>query len=273
MQPAQEEAEQAEALETAEPSEEPAGSEDPDRFRLSVRSRKDGGKGFTLRIRKPGTAAGKILEFAVTLCMAVILALGIQAWLIKPYKIPSASMEPTLEIGERILVNRLAYRFGDPSVGDVIVFNPPAGAKTPFSATCGEPHSTEMVCAMPTPERYDKETFVKRIVAGPGDRIRVIHGQAVVNGEVDPAANDSAVKEPSPLGCGMPVPPSKWEDVPSDGSCNFTKPVTVPQGYYFMMGDNRNGSNDSRFWGPVPREWIIGKVFATYWPPDKIGLF
>ncbi len=59
----------------------------------------------------------------------------------------------------------------------------------------------------------------------------------------------------------------------SDGDCDFPVPITVPAGMYFMMGDNRGASDDSRFWGPVPRKWIIGGAFATYWPPDRLGVF
>jgi signal peptidase I len=224
-------------------------------------------------IPKPQGPIGGLVELVVIIGLALALALGIQAWLVKPYEIPSASMEPTLEIGQRILANRFIYHFTDPAVGDIIVFDPPAGAKTPFSATCGTAHTSESVCPTPTPERYTKEPFTKRIVAGPGDRLRIIHGQAIVNGELSAAANDSAKNEPSPYGCGMPLPPSKWHDVSSDGRCNFTQPITVPPGYYFMMGDNRGGSSDSRYWGPIPRDWIIGKVVATYWPPDRMGIF
>jgi signal peptidase I len=181
--------------------------------------------------------------------LALGLALAIQAWLIKPYQIPSGSMEPTLDIGQRVLVNRFVYHFEDPSIGDIVVFHPPKGADS--GTECGVARSPQEACPRPTPEE-SSQNFIKRIVAGPGDTLSVRDGHPVVNG-VEKA------EEPYISPCG------------GASACNLPKPITVPPGYYFMMGDNRGASDDSRFWGPVPREWIIGKAFATYWPPDRIG--
>ncbi|HKI65857.1 MAG TPA: signal peptidase I [Solirubrobacterales bacterium] len=181
--------------------------------------------------------------------LALGLALAIQAWLIKPYQIPSGSMEPTLDIGQRVLVSRFIYHFEDPSIGDIVVFHPPAGADR--GTECGVPHSPREACPRPTPQE-SSQNFIKRIVAGPGDTLSVREGHPVVNGV-------EKKDEPYTNPCGIA------------GACNLPKPITVPPGYYFMMGDNRGASDDSRFWGPVPRKWIIGKAFATYWPPDRIG--
>ena len=181
--------------------------------------------------------------------VALGLALGIQAFLVKPYRIPSPSMVPTLVEGQRILVNRLGNRFGDPSVGDVIVFHPPAGAEE--GDKCGTEPATGSVCSQPTEERADVN-FVKRLVAGPGDTIAIEDGHVILNGKRQ--------SEPFIRECG------------GSGDCDFPNPVEVPADHYFMMGDNRGQSDDSRFWGPVPREWIIGGAFATYWPPKRIGL-
>lgn len=183
--------------------------------------------------------------------LALGLALAIQAWLVKPYQIPSQSMEPTLDVGQRVLVNRFQYHFGDPGVGDVVVFHPPAGAER--GTECGAPHPPQQACARPT-EEESSQNFIKRIVAGPGDTLSVRNGHPVVNGEMKE-------NEPYTIACG------------NGGACNLPKPITIPPDHYFMMGDNRGASDDSRFWGPVPREWIIGKAFATYWPPDRVGLF
>ncbi len=182
--------------------------------------------------------------------VALGLALGIQAFLVKPYRIPSPSMVPTLVEGQRILVNRIGNRFSDPEIGDVIVFHPPAGAEG--GATCGSGQPPEgQPCDTPTEERADVN-FVKRVVAGPGDRISIEDGHVILNGE----RQEEDFIEP----CG-------------EGSdCDFPREITVPADHYFMMGDNRGASDDSRFWGPVPREWIIGGAFATYWPPKRIGL-
>ena len=182
--------------------------------------------------------------------VALGLALGIQAFLVKPYRIPSESMEPTLVKGQRILVNRIGNRFSDPDIGDVLVFHPPAGAEQ--ENTCGSgPPPEGQVCDKPTPERADVN-FVKRVVAGPGDRIAIDNGHVVLNGK----RQEESFARP----CG------------GGSDCDFPREVTVPADHYFMMGDNRGASDDSRFWGPVPRKWIIGGAFATYWPPKRIVL-
>ena len=181
--------------------------------------------------------------------LALGLALGIQAFLIKPYQIPSGSMEPTLDIGQRVLVNRFVYHFGDPGINDIVVFHPPAGADR--GTECGVRRDPAEPCPEGTPERSD-QNFIKRIVAGPGDRLQILNGHPVVNGEV--------AQEDFILPCN------------GGGACNLPKAITIPPDSYFMMGDNRGSSDDSRFWGPVPRDWIIGKAFVTYWPPKRVGI-
>jgi signal peptidase I len=171
--------------------------------------------------------------------------------LIKPYQIPSQSMEPTLDVGQRVLVNRFLYHFTDPSPGDIVVFHPPKGADS--GTQCGVPAGPQEACPTPTPEA-SSQNFIKRIVAGPGDTLAVRNGHPVVNGVEK--SEESYIRP-----CGTAP------------ACNLPKEITIPPGSYFMMGDNRGESDDSRFWGPVPREWIIGKAFATYWPPDRVGIF
>lgn len=184
--------------------------------------------------------------------MALGLALAIQAWVVKPYQIPSESMEPTLDVGQRVLVNRFIYHFQDPAIGDIVVFHPPAGADR--GAECGVRPRPGEPCPRPTRDE-SSQNFIKRIVAGPGDRLAIRGGHPVVNGK-------PVTDEPFITPCGRAGPP-----------CDMPRPITIPPDHYFMMGDNRGASDDSRFWGPVPRDWIIGKAFATYWPPDRIGLF
>jgi signal peptidase I len=188
-----------------------------------------------------------LLELVLIVAVALGLALGIQAFLVKPYRIPSESMEPTLNVGQRVLVSRFNYHLGDPGRGDIVVFHPPDGAE---SNTCGAPHPEDQVCPRPTPERANVN-FIKRIVAGPGDRIAVRNGYAVVNGKVQ---REKFIRPCAP------------------GTCNFPRPIKVPAGHFFMMGDNRGASDDSRFWGPVPEKWIIGQAFSTYWPPREVGI-
>jgi signal peptidase I len=196
--------------------------------------------------RKSG--GNSLVELVVIVAVALGLALGIQAFLVKPYRIPSESMVPTLEIGQRVLVNRIGNRFDSPDVGDVTVFHPPQGSDT---NKCGANVAAGQACSRPTPARANVN-FIKRIVAGPGDRLRIVDGRVIRNGE--------RVDEPYIRPCG------------GGEECNFPREITIPEDHYFMMGDNRGASDDSRFWGPVHEDWIIGGAFATYWPPRRIGL-
>ncbi|MGA2925911.1 MAG: signal peptidase I [Solirubrobacteraceae bacterium] len=192
-----------------------------------------------------------LIELVITVAVAVALAFLIQAFIVKPYRIPSGSMEPTLDIGQRILANRMIEH---PSVGDVVVFHPPAGADPASGPVCGDPNqgtNTGQACDLPTPQE-SSQTFIKRVVAGPGDVISIINGHVIRNGVPE---KDSYI-----IQCGAAQ------------DCTFRTPIKIPPGDYFMMGDNRPDSEDSRFWGPVPDKWIIGVAFFTYWPPDRIGV-
>ncbi len=191
-----------------------------------------------------------LIELVITVAIAVALALLIQAFIVKPYRIPSPSMVPTLEIGQRVLTNRLA---GNPSLGDIVVFHPPHGADL-GDGVCANPNQGgghSQACATPTPQQ-SQQTFIKRVVGLPGDKIQIIDGHVY--------RNDVREKD------GYTVPCS-----PGTPSCNFRTPIKIPPGDYFMMGDNRPDSEDSRYWGPVPDKSIIGVAFFTYWPPDRIG--
>lgn len=196
---------------------------------------------------------GPVFELILIVALAVGLALAVQAWAVKPYQIPSGSMEPTLDVGQRVLVNRFSHRLGDdPEIGDVIVFHPPITAEPGYSGSqCPVTNPPDEVCPTNDPREGDAN-FIKRVVAGPGDRLKVVDGYPIVNGK--------RVQ-------------GDWEINPCDGgsSCDFPREVTIPADHYFVMGDNRPFSDDSRFWGPVPRDWIIGQAFATYWPPERIG--
>ena len=195
-----------------------------------------------------------VLELLLTVAVAVGVAYGIQALLIKPYKIPSGSMEPTLSVGQRVLVWRLDT---NPGIGQIAVFHPPAGADA-SPGRCGgrgegfaaDGAALARPCDRPTAAESG-QTFIKRVVGEPGDVLRIHDGHVYRNGvrEHDPYI------EP----CG---------DV---AECTFTRSIKVPPGSYYMMGDNRGNSDDSRYWGPVPAKWIIGTAFFTYWPPSRIG--
>src|SRR5581483_11053867 len=149
------------------------------------------------------------------------------------YRIPSGSMIPTLNIGQRILANRLA---GNPSIGDIVVFHPPEGATPPGNSgpVCGNPRQGsgfQQACDQPTVQE-SSQTFIKRVVGLPGDHLQIINGHVIRNGK--------------------PEKDSYIAPCPSGSSCNFPQTIVVPPGHYFMMGDNRGISDDSRFWGPVP---------------------
>jgi len=187
----------------------------------------------------------------VIVALALGLALLIQAFLIKPYQIPSGSMEPTLDVGQRVLVNRFIFHIDDPKPGDVVVFHPPRGAGG--NPECAVPDRSDRPCPEATPGEAS-DTYIKRIVAGPGDTISVRDGIPVIN--------------------GVPEQPDGYEITPcgpGGQGCDMPKEIEIPEGHFFMMGDNRGQSDDSRFWGPLPEEQLIGKAFGTYWPPNRVG--
>jgi signal peptidase I len=199
---------------------------------------------------KRGGPLRGIVELILSVAFAIGIALLVQAFLVKPYKIPSASMYPTLHVGQRILVNRLSTH---PGVGDVVVFHPPAGADSLTGSQCGDPKQgpgDAQPCDAHT-ATPSAETYVKRVVGVPGDTLQIRNGHVYRNG----------VEE-----TGDYIQPC-----PETTSCTFSKTITVPKGEYYMMGDNRGDSDDSRYWGPVPQRWIIGEAFVTYWPIDRIG--
>jgi signal peptidase I len=200
------------------------------------------------------SVAGSAAELALIVLVALGLAFAVQAFLVKPYRIPSASMEPTLDINQRILVDRLALTLGTPRIGEIMVFHPPKNYEVCANArqgddAVGQPDAQACDVAQRKPASV---TFVKRVVGLPGDRLSIKDGQVIRNGK--PEADGYTIR------------------CEGDASCDFPRPIVVPRGDYYMMGDNRPDSDDSRFWGPVPRRWLIGQVFFSYWPPDRIGI-
>jgi signal peptidase I len=167
------------------------------------------------------------VEWAVILVVAVTASFLIRTYAVQTFVIPSKSMNPTLHVGDRILVNKLSVEFGSINVGDVIVF------KAPPREHCNDEGIADLV---------------KRVIGLPGQHLTSKGNTIYVNGQ--------ALKEP-------------WTYFPTIGTP--IGHVTVPPGSYFVMGDNRADSCDSRFWGTVPRSDIIGKVFLRVWPPSRIG--
>jgi signal peptidase I len=195
--------------------------------------------------------SNSLVELVALVAIALFLALTVQAYAVKPYRIPSGSMEPTLAIGQRVIVDRITHRLGSsPHVGDIEVFNPPVGADEELCGVHGQGEGTPMPCSRP-PAKKSGETFIKRVVAVGGDTIAIRGGHVIRNGQ--------RASEPFAARCD------------GGGDCNFPHAITVPKGYVFMMGDNRGESDDSRFWGPVPVSWVIGHALVTYWPPGRVG--
>ena len=203
------------------------------------------------KTRKP--LARSVVELVVIIAVALGLALAIQAFVVKPYEIPSGSMLPTLHLGQRILVDRVGTHFASPQVGDIYVFHPPASetCANPRQGQNGDGQDARRACDV-VQAQESSQTYVKRVVGGPGDRLSIRNGHVYRNGKRE----------------------KDGYTIPCDGSgeCNFPGTITIPAGDYYMMGDNRPDSLDSRFWGPVPKKWMIGEAFLTYWPPDRVGI-
>ncbi|MGG6239044.1 signal peptidase I [Nodosilinea sp. AN01ver1] len=161
------------------------------------------------------------------LAIALAIALTVRVLIAEPRYIPSNSMDPTLHIGDRLLVDKVSYRWQPPHRGDIVVFAPP-------------PQLTRL--------GYEtRQAFIKRIIGEPGQTVAVVQGQVLVDGQ--------PLQEPYIL-----EPPAYTLD-----------PVTVPAGQVFVMGDNRNDSNDSHVWGGLPQQNIIGRARFRFWPLDRLG--
>jgi signal peptidase I len=192
-----------------------------------------------------------VVEFFASLAPVLGLVLILRSFIIEPFQIPSRSMVPTLKVGDFILVSKWNYgvrlpvlrtkifEVGKPQRGDVIVFFPP----------------------------HEDRYFIKRLIGLPGDKIDVLNGMVYVNDELVPQIAADIIAD-SPRSVVMTenldgvdhliqkrVPPTRLSQRFSD---------TVPAGHYFMMGDSRDNSSDSRVWGPVPEDRIVGKAFARW---------
>jgi signal peptidase I len=188
------------------------------------------------------------IDWVVTIAGAVAIVLAIKAWVVNPYRIPSSSMEPTLHCArpaqgceasasDRVLANRFIYHLHSPERGDIVVFKTPPLARQ----ECGS-----------------EGTFVKRVIGLPGDVWEERQGTVFIN--------DKRLPEPYIRLERRDSQTLSLKDIPPRGT--YTR---IPKGHYLMMGDNRTSSCDSRRWGLVPRKNLIGKVFATYWPPSRIS--
>ncbi len=180
------------------------------------------------------------IDWLVTIAGAILIVIAIKSWVVNPYRIPSSSMEPTLHCGRP--GSGCEARFSDRVLANRFIYH------------LRSPHRGEIVVFETPPQAVLKcgagGTFVKRLIGLPGERWEERTGFVYINGK--------KLKEPY-------VRPDRRD-------ARTEAPRTIPDGTYFMMGDNRNSSCDSREWGTVPRENLIGKVFAIYWPPTRIAL-
>jgi len=168
-----------------------------------------------------------LVEWGVILVVALLAALLLRTFVIQPYFIPSASMEPTLMVGDKVLVNKLSYDLHPIHRGDVIVFKKPPDDNTPGI-----------------------KDLIKRVIGLPGETIAGRNGQIYINGKL--------LNEP-------------WlPKVDRDTTSTFG-PVQIPAGEYFVMGDNRADSSDSRVFGPITKSLVVGRAFIKVWPPSRIG--
>ncbi|MDX2229570.1 MAG: signal peptidase I [Leptolyngbyaceae cyanobacterium bins.349] len=173
------------------------------------------------------------VEILKTLGLSAILAFGIRTFVAEARYIPSRSMVPTLQVDDRLIVDKVSYHFKDPERGDIVVFMPPEEAS--------------VVCTGPRVQSTSKDAYIKRIIALPGEKIEVRQGKVFIN--------DQALKE------------DYLEEVPD----YQYGPRVVPENSYLVLGDNRNNSCDSHYWGFVPRENIIGRAIVRFWPLGRVG--
>jgi signal peptidase I len=205
--------------------------------------------GIVLAVQR--RVAPGVTLIVLSLLLPIAGVIFIKAFIVKPYRIPSGSMEPTLAIGQRVIVDRVSRHFTSFHRGDIVVFHPPKGADS--EVQCGEPNKPPgEPCPKATPQK-SSTNFIKRIVGVPGDRLSVRAGRAYIDGK--------ELKEPY-------IRPDATCPI-----CNEPRPITIPPGHFFMIGDNRGESDDSRDWGPVPKRWIIGAVLVRYAPLSKLKLF
>jgi signal peptidase I len=179
-------------------------------------------------------------ETAVVVVVALVAAILLRTFVVQTFFIPSGSMDPTLKVGDRILVDKLAYHLHGVDRGNIVVF------KRPANEDCG---------GLPVAD------LVKRVIGLPGDTVSLRRGDVLIDGkqlhESWLPASRQNVTYPGPA--GQPY--------------DLAKPYVVPANHYFMMGDNRKDSCDSRYWGPISRSLIVGKVDLRVWPITSLHIF
>jgi signal peptidase I len=179
-----------------------------------------------------------IVELLGVVVVAILVAVLLRTFVVATYSIPSGSMEPTLQIGDRILVDKLSYHLHGVDRGNIVVFS------TPPNENCAGPPVSDLV---------------KRVLGLPGETISLSHGSVYINGSLLPETF---------------LPPDVRTDTypgPSNNAYSLDRPYRIPEGDVYVMGDNRPRSCDSRFWGPIAESTIVGKVDMRIWPLSRLG--
>lgn len=166
-----------------------------------------------------------VVEVLKTIGLSAVLAFGIRTFVAEARYIPSGSMLPTLQVNDRLIVDKLGYHFKSPQRGDIVVFSPTDALQ----------------------KQNFHDAFIKRVIGLPGEKVQVKAGRVYIN--------DQALRE----------------NYVADAPQYEYGPVTVPDGSYLVLGDNRNNSYDSHYWGFVPRDHIIGRAVVRFWPVDRVG--
>lgn len=170
------------------------------------------------------------IEALKTIGLAAVLAFGIRTLVAEARYIPTGSMLPTLQINDRLIIDKLSYRFQDPERGDIVVFMPPDSAS---------------LCTGQSPPL--KDAYIKRVIGLPGEQVEVKEGKVYIN--------------------NRPIAEKYIEEIPQYPY----GPAIVPKNSYLVLGDNRNASCDSHYWGFVPRGNIIGRAIVRFWPLNRAG--
>lgn len=176
-----------------------------------------------------------LVEWIVVIVGAVVVAMVIKTFLIQAFFIPSQSMETTLDVGDRVLVNKLSYRLHEVNRGDIVVFERP------------EAEATDGI-----------KDLIKRVIALPGERLVIRDNTIFIDGK----RLEEPYLDPGTVTTNGPASP--WR-------CTDEEPCVIPEGEVWVMGDNRPNSRDSRYFGPIDEDAIVGRAFVRIWPLDRLG--
>jgi signal peptidase I len=206
----------------------------------------DAGVGEAARSER-STASRTLRELPVLFVVALTIAFLVKTFLAQAFYIPSGSMLPQLQLYDRVVVSKLAYRLHDPHRGDIVVFDAPAsqfGRTKPDRGPLGDVlhYVGERVGVL----QPSTDEFIKRVVALPGETVQGVDGKILVNGRV--------LAEPY---------------LPAGEITSSFGPVTVPKGTLWVMGDNRDNSADSRVFGPIKQDTVVGRAVVRVWPPSS----